>query len=231
MPSPDRSHRAAALVPGLAALALAVLSVLVAARASVLLSADAAVSAAARRFTAGHGWWHSAMAAVTHSADPVALYCVLVAVLAACLLGRRWWPALFVASVAASGTGARLVLLHLIARPRPEHRLIGASGFSFPSGHTTSSALAAGVVIVLGLAVLRPRWARRALVAVALAWAVLVGVSRVALVAHWPTDVLGGWLLATTVITALAFALHRKVDPHASADSAHRGGSRGARRL
>ncbi|MER7004200.1 phosphatase PAP2 family protein [Dactylosporangium sp. NPDC000555] len=231
MPPPDRPQRTVVLVAGLAALALAALSALVAARASALLSADATVSAAARRFTAGHGWWHSAMMAVTHSADPIAMYCMLVAVLAASLLARRWWPALFVAAVAALGTGARLALLHLIARHRPEHRLTDAYGFSFPSGHTTSSALAAGVVIVLGLAALRPRWARRALVAVALAWAVLVGVSRVALVAHWPTDVLGGWLLATTVITALALALHRKVDPHASADSAHRGGSRGARRL
>ncbi|MFG2045279.1 phosphatase PAP2 family protein [Dactylosporangium sp. NPDC048998] len=230
MPPPDRP-RPAVLVAALAALALAALSALVAARASALLRADAAVSAAAGRFTAGHGWWHSAMAAITHSADTAVLIVVLIASLAACLLARRWWAALFVAAAAALGTGARLTLLYLIARPRPEHRLAGASGFSFPSGHTTSSALVAGAVIVLGLAVLRPRWARRTLVAAALAWAALVGVSRVALVVHWPTDVLGGWLLATTVITSLAFALHRKVDLHASANSAHGGGSRGARRL
>ncbi|MGQ9724634.1 MAG: phosphatase PAP2 family protein [Tepidimonas sp.] len=58
---------------------------------------------------------------------------------------------------------------------------------SFPSGHTVTAFLAAGCV-ALGTA----RWAspRQALFALALASA--IGVSRVAVGAHWPSDVLGG---------------------------------------
>jgi undecaprenyl-diphosphatase len=90
--------------------------------------------------------------------------------------------------------------------------LADANGHSFPSGHTTTSAL---VAALLCTALARRFGGRRrlALQLVCVAWAVAVGLTRVYLAVHWMTDVLGGWLLAggLTLLTS-AVVLARRPD-------------------
>ncbi|WP_426502882.1 phosphatase PAP2 family protein [Dactylosporangium sp. McL0621] len=193
---------------------LALLTALVAVRFSPLVRLDVDVSDAARRFTLAHPAWRATMSAVTHSGDSAVVRGLTLLALLVLLVRRDRTAAGFLVATAATSTVVRLALLGLVHRPRPADRLTTASGYSYPSGHTTSSAVAAGVVIVLGWALLPNRWSRAALVAVAGGWAVLVGVSRVALAAHWPTDVIGGWLLAATVtiIAASVLRLPRRPD-------------------
>jgi len=115
---------------------------------------------------------------------------------------RRWWAgALLTVAVLAAVQLLRLGVAHVIARPRPPTAdwATTASGFSFPSGHATTS----GAVAVL-LVIAFPRWSTSRSVRViattaAAAWAVGVGLTRIYLGVHWPTDVLGGWLLVVAL--------------------------------
>ncbi|MFT3685787.1 MAG: phosphatase PAP2 family protein [Phycisphaerales bacterium] len=110
--------------------------------------------------------------------------------------GKLRTVALLAASVLGGLTLSSLIK-HAIERPRPalvpHGSLIYTS--SFPSGHSTMAA-----VTYLTLGALLMRTDRRPLVklyllSLAVILTVLVGVSRVYLGVHWPTDVLAGWTL------------------------------------
>ncbi|MGF1240708.1 phosphatase PAP2 family protein [Streptomyces sp. 2-6] len=107
------------------------------------------------------------------------------------------------------GQMARYGLMELAARPRPPRLdwATAASGWSFPSGHTTTSALTAGLLIAATL--LRGPRGRTALCVVAGCWGALVGLTRVYLGVHWFTDVIGGWLYAAGWLAMCLYAAVR----------------------
>jgi undecaprenyl-diphosphatase len=89
------------------------------------------------------------------------------------------------------------VMQEAVARPRPPAgvRLVSVSGWSFPSGHTTQALAGWGVMVLVGSAGRSFRVRSALWTAVALI-ALMVGVSRIYLGAHWFTDVLGAYALA-----------------------------------
>lgn len=118
-----------------------------------------------------------------------------------------------------AGQFVRAVVMALVARPRPPHAdwQTHASGWAFPSGHTTTSALTAGL-LVLALRIRAPR-GRGVLCAAVGVWAVLVGLSRIYLGVHWFTDVVGGWLFATGWLGLCLAAAARWLPPHLVSDA------------
>lgn len=111
------------------------------------------------------------------------------------ILDGKRHMALFVCGSVLSGMIAGVVLKDIFQRPRPDlvPRVAYFSGASFPSGHSMMSAL---TYLTLGALLARSHERRRLkayflLLAVLLTFA--VGVTRVYLGVHWPTDVLAGW--------------------------------------
>jgi undecaprenyl-diphosphatase len=111
----------------------------------------------------------------------------------------------------ALGQAVRYGVMSLAARPRPERAdwVTHASGWSFPSGHTTTSALTAGL-LALAILVRAPR-GRTGLLSAVLVWGVLVGLTRVYLGVHWFSDVVGGWLLALCWLSLCTYGAARLI--------------------
>ncbi len=190
-------------VPLLAILGFLVLAGLTLGDGAPLDGVDAAVSEVFRRYGEAHPTLVAVLRVVTDVGAGGALLAtgLLVAV---ALAGRREWrPAAFCLLIV-GGVPLLSGLMHgLIHHPRPEAGFVVVDSNGFPSGHT-SNAAAAGLAAIL---LLWPRvgsTGRVVTLALASAVGIFVGLTRVALLAHWPSDVLGGWLLALAVVPLAA---------------------------
>ncbi|SNX66405.1 undecaprenyl-diphosphatase [Streptomyces sp. TLI_55] len=107
------------------------------------------------------------------------------------------------------GQAMRYGVMTLLQRPRPPHAdwAASAGGWAFPSGHTTTAALTAGLLIVA--LSMRARRGATPLRVVIGCWGVLVGLSRVYLGVHWFSDVIGGWLFATGWLGVCLYGMAR----------------------
>ncbi len=120
---------------------------------------------------------------------------VRIAVAGFLALRRRWWHlAAFTAAIVMSEVLIGL-LKGIYGRARPPGSLVATSGASFPSGH----AVAASVTVVAAVIALVPAGRRRAWWGLAaVAFSILMGLSRAYLGAHWLSDAVAGILLGTS---------------------------------
>jgi membrane-associated phospholipid phosphatase len=113
--------------------------------------------------------------------------------------------AIFVIALSAVSEGLNVLLKILVARPRPTPHLVevfqAATGQSFPSGHVMAYLAYWGLLFSFGIIVFRGKsWWRILLLVVSALFVVLVGPSRIYLGDHWPTDVLGSYLIGGTLL-------------------------------
>lgn len=145
----------------------------------------------------GPHWLPGAMLDLTSLGSVPVLTLVTLAALGFLLVSRRHATALLVAAAVAGGGLLSMALKLLFARPRPDlvAHLAQVHSLSFPSGHALSSAATYLTLAALLARTQKSRAVRAYLMTTALTLVLVVGLTRVYLGVHWPTDVLAGWTL------------------------------------
>ena len=148
------------------------------------------------------------MVIVTMLGDRYVTTPVVLAVLG-WLAWRRYWLEL-VGMAAAVGAAAAIVPLIKIAssRIRPLASYDGLQVFSFPSGHATINAVLYAIIAYL-LAHGRPQWVRTTIYAGFTFLVLMIGLSRLYLGVHWPSDVAAGFLFGLGAASCFALFLGR----------------------
>jgi undecaprenyl-diphosphatase len=151
-------------------------------------------------------WWaveHRApvltplMEAFSTIGDTVVLAALAALVTEWLVVKRRRADAVLVAATTVGAAVLVPLIKNLVARPRPPvaDRLVTETNWSYPSGHSLGATAVLGVLTVVLVARLVTRVARVLAVAAAVVLVGAIGVSRVYLGVHWPSDVLAGWLV------------------------------------
>ena len=150
---------------------------------------------------------HFEIKVLAHLGDTLPYACAGLLCIAVALVRRRGWRALTVA-VLLAGTGATTQLLkHVQEQPRVEHWLPEqVAATSWPSGHST-----AAMTLALCAVLVAPPALRAAAAVLGGAFAVAVGYAVLVLGWHYPSDVLGGFLVAG-LWTSLAIAVLHRVE-------------------
>jgi undecaprenyl-diphosphatase len=153
------------------------------------------------------------LSALGSAAVTTLLVCVAALFL---LLDRRPRQALLVIATASTAAIILALLKNAIGRERPsfvEH-IDSAGGLSFPSGHTLIAAVLYPTLGILVANNLRDRHLKVYVFVVAALLALIVGFTRVYIGVHFPSDVLGGWLLGVAFALVAGLAIRTLKDKH-----------------
>lgn len=103
------------------------------------------------------------------------------------------------------------IIKNIVRRPRPSHlRLITQGGYSFPSGHSMISVCVYGLLIYLVIKNIKNIKLKVTLIIILLLLIFSIGLSRIYVGVHYPSDVLAGYLLAASILIVI-ISLYNKV--------------------
>lgn len=143
---------------------------------------------------------------VTELGGTAAVTAVAILTLAVgALIGPWRHGALGAATIGAASLGLAIAK-RTVARERPDvlDPLIVEHGFSFPSGHATLSMTSYGVLAVIVARSRLPPAVRIGLIGAVGVLVFLIGLSRIWIGVHYPTDVLAGWTTGAVVVLIFA---------------------------
>lgn len=142
------------------------------------------------------------MLGFTFIGAPKVLLILTIGICLGLLLRRRWPEAVILAIAGVGGISLNYVLKDAFARARPElwQRIVDVRYYSFPSGHAMTSIVVYGLIGYLLASRFRGQsgW----IISLTALLVTIIGLSRLYLGVHWPTDIIAGyaagliWLIA-----------------------------------
>ena len=166
--------------------------------------------------TIGPAWLHARALEITALGSSTVLGLATLAICGFLVLQRMGRTASFVLVATAGGWLLNVVLKELFQRARPAvvPHLQAVMTLSFPSGHAMTSA---AVYLTLGALTMRvaDRWVTKVYcMGMAMLVTFLVGITRIFLGVHYPTDVLAGWMVGLTWALA-CWTVERRIERRA----------------
>lgn len=173
----------------------------------------------------GPFWVEDMFVDITSLGGHAVLAIITLAVIGYLLIERRSSAALLVLFSVSGGALISHFAKLGFNRPRPElvGQLVDVHTLSFPSGHAMLSAVTYLTLGALLTRTTKSRAARAYFLAIAVLLTLLIGISRVYLGVHYPTDVLAGWALGSAwamICWLLAIWLQRRGQIEQSAPAA-----------
>ncbi|MDO3240693.1 phosphatase PAP2 family protein [Mycobacteroides abscessus subsp. abscessus] len=177
-----------------------------------LADLDAAGLAGPYRYGSVHPTWVTAWDVLCTVLGPFAFRLLAAVLIAVALLRRQRRIALFLfLTIELSGLTTELAKF-VVDRPRPATAMVHALSTSFPSGHALGVLVAVLALLVVAWPGIRPSlrlwWALAGVLIV-----IAVGVGRVVLNVHHPSDVVAGWALGYVWFVAIYLLCRRRGQP------------------
>lgn len=144
----------------------------------------------------GPAWLPQAMIDITALGGVTVLVLVTGVVAGLLIVSRHWLTLTLVVAGTISGSLVVATVKGLVGRVRPTvtDHLVQVYDASFPSGHAANSACVYLTLALLVLQITAARAVRRYILASTMLLVSAIGISRVYLGVHWPSDVLAGWI-------------------------------------
>lgn len=164
---------------------------------SWLLPFDETVTQAVRQL---YPSWSPFFLQVTRLANPLTIILLFLVVLLLLLYGKRrveaiWFSSGVIGIAGIANPAIKLVFMR--ERPTLEH-LVTEHSFSFPSGHSAASMVFYGTLICLIPFLIKNPTVQKILQVLLASLILLIGISRIYLGVHFPSDILGGFSLSLT---------------------------------
>ncbi|MFD1465192.1 phosphatase PAP2 family protein [Lapidilactobacillus mulanensis] len=133
----------------------------------------------------------------TKIGNPLIVSTLAVLIFFVLILRNHWRWGAFLGINMVLGNAINHTIKNIVRRPRPTlPHLVVETGFSFPSGHATTAVLLFGTLLLIGHFTLQRQNLRRFWIGAMIVMLLLLGISRLYVQVHYPSDVTAGFALA-----------------------------------
>ncbi|MDN5275638.1 MAG: phosphoesterase, PA-phosphatase-like protein [Candidatus Saccharibacteria bacterium] len=170
---------------------------------------------------ASNGFWDWFFVTVTQFGGVLGVIIITALIFTLLIIRRNYRRAMILIAGVGGAALINVLLKFIFERPRPNlwHQLVVEHSFSFPSGHAmASSALALSIIAICW----NTRYRIPALI-LSIMYILIIGISRLYLGVHYPTDIMAGWLVSTAwvlIVVTVISSWQRKVPQRIADDPA-----------